>query len=122
MNTITQQEAKASLNPNAPPFFFMPSSIFLSKPSIHPRVNSDRLPSVSRRDLRHNQIDTLNSYQPSDVAGLSANSIETDDPEKSHMVSGFSGLAQLQDILLGHNNITKIDSSAFKGLTSLQIL
>ena len=56
-------------------------------------------------DLQHNLIDSLKA------AG---------DPDSS--TSAFAGLDQLQDILLGHNNISRIDSGDFGGLDNLQIL
>ena len=56
-------------------------------------------------DLQHNLIDSLKA------AG---------DPDSS--TSALAGLDQLQDILLGHNNISRIDSGDFEGLDNLQIL
>ena len=57
-------------------------------------------------DLQHNRIDSLKAADA--------------DPETS--TSALAGLDQLQDILLGHNNISRIDSGDFGGLDNLQIL
>ena len=57
-------------------------------------------------DLQHNRIDSLKAADG--------------DPETS--TSALAGLDQLQDILLGHNNISRIDSGDFGGLDNLQIL
>ena len=57
-------------------------------------------------DLQHNRIDSLKAADG--------------DPDRS--TSALAGLDQLQDILLGHNNISRIDSGDFGGLDNLQIL
>ena len=58
-------------------------------------------------DLQHNRIDSLKAA-------------DGGDPDAS--TSALAGLDQLQDILLGHNNISRIDSGDFGGLDNLQIL
>ena len=57
-------------------------------------------------DLQHNRIDSLKAA----------------DGDTDASTSALAGLDQLQDILLGHNNISRIDSGDFGGLDNLQIL
>ena len=65
-------------------------------------------------DLRHCRQLRLLDLQHNEIGGL-----QSDDESAS---SALAGLGQLQDVLLGHNNISKIDSGDFRGLDNLQIL
>ena len=67
-------------------------------------------------DLRHCRQLKLLDLQHNLIDGLKAGG----DPDSSS--SAFAGLDQLQDVLLGHNSISKIDSGDFGGLDNLQIL
>ena len=65
-------------------------------------------------DLRHCRQLRLLDLQHNEIGGL-----QSGDESAS---SALAGLGQLQDVLLGHNNISKIDSGDFRGLDNLQIL
>ena len=97
-------------------------SVFLSPPFFFSELKSNklrRLPDLRHcrqlrlLDLQHNEIDSLQQQQ--------GDNLEDDEPA-SPLSSSFAGLDQLQDILLGHNSISRIDSGDFRGLDNLQIL
>ena len=67
-------------------------------------------------DLRHCRQLRLLDLQHNEIGSLQSDDLD------SASASALAGLDQLQDVLLGHNSISRIDSGDFGGLANLQIL
>ena len=77
--------------------------------------------SFHSRELKSNEIDVVPNLKGCNnlrVIDLSWNKITSFGLNSSP----FEDLAMLHDLLLSHNNLTKIDEKVFKGLSNLQNL